>query len=549
MKVTIGSYKFTSFSDAVSFAMRRYGKTRKEAEQYVRQLEIKQRSSDTQAKKREQTRFSKEVEKSFSNLKMEVQKYDRETKRKFSRTVPRYETRKPGAGVPHLASDITIDFNTTYQTWGGWEVNAQAGAGYDGTDTEQNFTTAYNGALVAAPYPNYVDTLMEYAADLNITRLRQKLPWHAEHTTDYSALFYDNTYTVNEWLATFAYFANDNADPDDLSTSGFIWTSIDYWFDTIIDPYKTYMLAATGLEVDFKLDLLPGAHRTNPEEYQLYDYPDEFAEFVLAAYNHLQEKYGYVPAGIYWNEVTESDYATATSLAACMLAIQQKLTAAGYSPKFNVPGGLGSTSSRAWWQALRAKLGDSWCSQYVGVIEYHRYSGTEASVAIIASEAVELGINTGMTELLSATDEHLYLDLTTGRVSYWEQFTFLELFTIDRTDPDNPTVTYPAVTRKLRQYMHYILPGAVRVEATSTHASLFPVCFVNHGDMPVVVIRASAAASNFVLGGMKPGWYLIEYSTGSAPVRLADQATTAGGNITTSIPAAGVITLKWDRRL
>lgn len=68
MKVTIGSYKFTSFSDAVSFAMRRYGKTRKEAEQYVRQLEIKQRSSDTQAKKQAESRMSSEMNKAFKGM-------------------------------------------------------------------------------------------------------------------------------------------------------------------------------------------------------------------------------------------------------------------------------------------------------------------------------------------------------------------------------------------------------------------------------------------------------------------------------------------------
>ena len=90
MKVTIGNYTFTNLGDAVSFAMRRYDMTRKKAEVYVRQLEIKQKSSDTQAKKKEQTRFSKEVEKSFSNLDKEVKQEQRRNEMLVGKSIPNY---------------------------------------------------------------------------------------------------------------------------------------------------------------------------------------------------------------------------------------------------------------------------------------------------------------------------------------------------------------------------------------------------------------------------------------------------------------------------
>jgi hypothetical protein len=66
--------------------------------------------------------------------------------------------------------------------------------------------------------------------------------------------------------------------------------------------------------------------------------------------------------------------------------------------------------------------------------------------------------------------------------------------------------------------------------------------------MPVVVVRATAAVSNFVITGLRQGWYRIEYSTGSAPVALVEQKTDRG-TITTSIPAAGVITIEYNRKL
>lgn len=99
MKVSIGGYTFTSFSDAVSFAMRRYDMTRKKAEQYVKQLEIKQRDSNTVAKKQTASRINNAIEQSFKRLDSEVRREQRKMSKIKSKAVVNPYTYGTGGGT------------------------------------------------------------------------------------------------------------------------------------------------------------------------------------------------------------------------------------------------------------------------------------------------------------------------------------------------------------------------------------------------------------------------------------------------------------------
>lgn len=589
MRVTIGSLTFTEFGAAVSYAMRRYKMTRKRAEAHVRQLEIRQRDSNTQAKKQQANRISSEMKKSFSNLvkdtpkkkapslmsdkmkgaynKMEVKaqkqkslesrmsaqmakafrKMEKETleetrkvRRKVLGRAPLDRRNKVTSGNPvSLPGDVTVDASITYQTWEAWGATGDAG---DSLTDDLSLGTPYAGQPVPTAYANYIGNVLDNCADIRIGHIRLAMmqATNLEHTTDYWQTRLDGDYTEAEYNATRFLWVNDNDDPDVRNDSGFIWTLPDWKEAVLWGPLATRM-AAEGITLERMIMM---------HSIDIITDVDEYAEHILAKYDHLNDTFGWTPDVMYWNEPDLNGF-SAAEICARLPGIVTRLEAAGYTPKFSLPGCLAVNQAYNYMVTIRATMGDAWCRQYVRDINYHRYAGDATTyLPLIAAMAKDLGIQTYMSELTTAGADTLYDDLVNGNVSRWDRHVICSRATSGNgtyfynnvTDPDNPVTTYVGATRNLRQYMHYIKQGAVRMEATTTHASLFPTAWLNADGAYTIIIYASAAVTNFVVAGLRSGQYNIEYSTGSAPVQLSTQSTKQR-TITTSIPAAGAITI------
>jgi hypothetical protein len=159
-----------------------------------------------------------------------------------------------------------------------------------------------------------------------------------------------------------------------------------------------------------------------------------------------------------------------------------------------------------------------------------------------------------MLEHVGAGHETLHEDLSIGRNVAWEQFALAypsdeddgtKHFYVTKSDDGTRTVRLGRRSRFLRQYFAYVRKGAVRTECTSDDGRVAPLGFVTPDGRDVIVVKTAAAAS-FVIFGLAPGRYGLEYTTDElGPTRLDDVEVDAAGAalVRAAIPARGVLTV------
>jgi len=86
---------------------------------------------------------------------------------------------------------------------------------------------------------------------------------------------------------------NDNDDPRVINWAGFQFSSLDWKIENLVIPLKR-LFEQRGMKLFINLCYVAFTGQIRDGEY-IHDNPDEHAEFVLATYLHMQEKYGFVP--------------------------------------------------------------------------------------------------------------------------------------------------------------------------------------------------------------------------------------------------------------
>jgi hypothetical protein len=286
-------------------------------------------------------------------------------------------------------------------------------------------------------------------------------------------------------------------------------------------------------------------HKNNPAEY---------AEFVLATYQHMQSKYGFVPNS--WEVILEPDNAgaswSATQVAQALKAAGDLLVANSFTPNFIGPSTVNAANAPVYIDQIAQTTG---AMQYVSEFSYHRYCcATDTVLQNISSRAVQYGKRTAMLEWISADYNTIHQDLKQARNSSWQQYTLAgplswgpdngdRYYLIDDSSTTNPIITMGSRTKFLRQYFKFIRTGAQRIEALSGNTSFDPLAFINTNGKYVVVVK-TAAGGSFTIQGLAAGTYGIKYTTASQyNIDLPDVTLTPGQSLTTNIPAAGVITV------
>jgi hypothetical protein len=295
-------------------------------------------------------------------------------------------------------------------------------------------------------------------------------------------------------------------------------------------------LAARGERLTVNLNYVsftgPTFHTTTPSEY---------AEFLLAVFDRLQSKYGWVPDAV--EVMLEPDHTpqwTGTQVGQAMVAAGARLAAAGYTPEFIGPSVMSMANAVPFLDAIAAVPG---ALTYWREISYHRYQGvSDATLTAIRNRATALGLRTSMLEHIGSDVESLYKDLTLANVSAWQQFTIAFPTTDDGAQYyllPNGVPTMGSRTPALRQYFRYVRPGAWRVAATST-GNVRPVAFTQ-ATGPVVVVHA-AQADLLGIAGLAAGQYTVTAAPASA-VSVASVATDPDGLLRVPVTAAGILTI------
>ncbi|MEP7382706.1 MAG: Ig-like domain-containing protein [Gemmatimonadota bacterium] len=437
-------------------------------------------------------------------------------------------TATPAVSVP---ATITLNGSLQYQTMTGWEALAEIG----------------QAECDPRAYQSYKSGVLDRAAnELGINRIRIALRNGYENPVDQFIPFHAGQLTFNQWKVFWFQVVNDNNDPFVMNPAGFNWGYLDYTIDELVVPLKQ-RLATRG--EGFWLNLVyTGAnsgdlHRDNPEEY---------AELVLAAFQHLNQKYGWVPNSL--ELINEPNLGTwnGTQAGQALVAAKRRLNQAGFFPQFVGPSVSQVTPSLPFFDQMMQVPG---APQALNEFSYHRYNSkpTDNQLRAIAQRATTYGIRTAMLEHGGSGYEDLYEDLTLANVSSWEQFGLS--FCGDRDIGGNyfpiygaslghntPSVRTGEMTKYLRQYFRYVALGAVRVGATSAEAQWEPVAFRNPDGRYVVVVKAAAGGTFTV--ALPAGTYGIDYTTATAYMQaLPDVTVSSNGTLSATIPATGVITI------
>lgn len=432
--------------------------------------------------------------------------------------------------TPPSGNTISLNPTVTHQTMRGWEATDQGG---------QIESPAWN---------NYKDILLDQAVnDLGINRIRLEVPSGIENPTDHFALMLSGQTTFPTYLTRRYEIINDNASPTTINATGFKWTALDHSIDNIVMPLRQ-RLQARGETLWVNANYVDFGSST----FEHKNTPAEYAEFVLATYQHMQSRYGFVPDS--WEVVLEPDTAgaswSATQTAQAIKAAGDRLAANGFTPNFVAPSTTSAANATSYIDQIAATPG---AMPYVSEFSYHRYDGPADSVVqTIASRAVQYGKSTAMLEWIGADHDTLHQDLKLGRNSSWQQYTLAfpdepdngaQYYLVNAANPNNPIVTIASRTKFLRQYFKFIRRGAVRIEALSGNSTFDPLAFINPNGKHVVVVKA-ASGGTFTIQGLPAASYGIKFTTGSSyNIDLADIAVGTGQSLTTTIPGSGVITI------
>ncbi len=421
---------------------------------------------------------------------------------------------------------ITVDPSITYQTITGWEA------------------TAWIAEPGDPALGNYRDTVFDMLVnDIGINRVRLEIRSGVENSNDNWSDHQAGKIDYQTWRSRRYATVNDNGDPCDINWAGFHFSEMDYTVENIVLPLKQ-LLEANGEELFVNVNYVAFTGQIKGGGIYMHDDAAEYAEFVLATYQHLQNKYGWVPDA--WEVLLEPDNVSqwnGTLIGQAIVAAANRLKANGFDPVFIAPSNTNMANAITYFDQMVQVPG---ALQFVREFSYHRYGGVSIqNLQAIAGRAKQHGIGTSMLEWWSNSNTYLTLheDLEIGSNSAWQQAVVRGFFTIDDSDPSNPKVSISDKTKFTRQYYKFVRPGALRIEAKSNSNDFDPLAFINDDGKHVVVVKCDARG-DLSIQQLPAGTYGIKYTTsGEYDVDLPDQVINPGEAVTATIPAAGVLTV------
>ncbi len=345
---------------------------------------------------------------------------------------------------------------------------------------------------------------------------------------------------------------NDNDDPQCINWAAFRFRWQDMWVEKWVLPLKERIerrgeSLVLYISYDLRSSLTP--------EWLLQ--PDEYAEMAVATLTHLKRQYALEPD--YWSVLNEPGNhrpGDPELVARLIAATGERIQEAGFRTRVSGPEIVTPGQITAYMEACRDTPG---ALARLGQLTYHLYWDPEniSNRHEIRDWARKLGVTSAQTEWMEGdalgAAQAIHLDLTEADASAWEQYSLCftenpyniggagDYFVIE---PDYSSFRMNGNAWYLRQYMKYIRPGAVRVEVTSSAASVKPVGFLSAtGEAVLVAINAGSEPQEVEIEGLPQGEYAVVVTTpedrGTA---LADVSVGERRQLRYELPASAVIT-------
>ena len=207
-----------------------------------------------------------------------------------------------------------------FQIITGWEATSQSG---------QNNSPAFE---------KYKDKLFDDAVNnLGINRLRLEMKSGTENSKDWFSVFKAGQISEGELNQHRYETINDNDNPFVINPDGFQFSQLDSSIENVILPVKK-LLEQRNEKLFVNLNMVDFDKNRGNANFLLKDNPEEYAEFILAVYQHIQSKYGFVPDTV--EVVLEPDNHTgwtATNIGQAIVATAKRLREHNFKPAFIAP--------------------------------------------------------------------------------------------------------------------------------------------------------------------------------------------------------------------
>jgi len=405
------------------------------------------------------------------------------------------------------ATEVTLDQNVQYQTISGWGA-----ASWSPPWVSQSLREAL---------------IQDAVNELGLTRLRLELPS-------------GNGSEARAWE-----WSNDDWDPLTINWSAFNTAAADRRIAEMVVPFKQAVEAnGDPFNIYVSPSLFTGGS-SGAAPVWLLNNPGEYAEFALAYLLNLKNTFG-IEADFYCilNEAGNNNPFNASVVAQMIKTLGPQLEAAGFSTRIEFPESINAQT--AWNGYIQSVMSDEDVWPYVGCLSYHLYGTNDPYRSYIRDLGVSLDLPTAQTEYMNLNMNHLYDDLVLGGVSYWEIYGIGQCF---EWNPNNTSFNRIRQYWNFRQVMHYVRPGAVRIEADTNDTNLRVLAFTHDGRITVVLINGSGLRIVNV-NNLPVGMYGVCQSVGGGVYQeLGLQATIlprGGGDtgaLTVSVPSNCVMTI------
>jgi hypothetical protein len=265
--------------------------------------------------------------------------------------------------------------------------------------------------------------------------------------------------------------------------------------------------------------------------------PGERAQQIWASAQYLKTNYGInISYAVIYNEPSLAF----SILADDIKALGPRFLAQGLSTHVQYAEAVAPQTD---WSYITPVLSDPDMWQWVGRISFHNYGTADPYRSYLRDYGKARGLTTAQTEMGNPTFDDLYNDLTLAGVSYWEVAYSGNATLVPSAGLTGftPSGTYI----RLRQLMHYVRPGAVRINALSSDPTQHALAFLQNGKITTVIENTSGSAQTINLSALPPGNYGVSKAISGATYfsELGVRSVGADGLLTlTNVPGNSAIT-------
>ncbi|MDP3734415.1 MAG: DUF4215 domain-containing protein, partial [Nanoarchaeota archaeon] len=450
------------------------------------------------------------------------------------------QSESPPPPPPSVNAMITVNPSQTYQTMRGWEANIFA----------QEFGTPNNLQNHSRWMPAVVNMAVN---ELGINRGRVELTAGSENPNRWNEQYVngriqyrDDANLSNSWRNHRYEIINDNNDPNVINWNAFDFALLDLKVNSMVIPLRN-QLTALGKNFYFSLNYVgftngDTIHSSNPNEY---------AEFMLAAFIHMNQTFGFVPDAV--EIILEPDVAGWANgrVGPLIVATEARLRQNGYTPEFIGPSNTNMWNAYNEFTRIETTPG---AANLLAEASFHRYNQAPTSdLQQYANIVSPYGIGISMLEHWDPTNTYIVMHdaIRYANTVAWQQgvlggnISGSDITPVTLIDTPSASVVRGSYSRYYQQYFRDVDLGAVRIDATSSNeADYNPLAFVNPDGLYTIIVNARNSGGTVNVTGLPAGTYASRYTTASAYDQAQSaQAISSGGALTVTIPASGVITI------